>query len=101
MDQKEQEPSHHQVGGVRNNQRYFKVTNKGRAPKVTRVWGVEEKPWYIRYAWDWILLLIAIPLVIAKASISDEGLAAYGIDMILIWIIFLWLVTLPPGEHER
>ncbi len=101
MDQREREPRNHQVGRVKNNQRYFKVTPKGRAPKVTRVWKVEEKPWYIRYAYDWILLLIVIPLVYSWTFVSDEGWAAYGIEIALICIFYLWLVTLPHEEHER
>ena len=94
-------PDHHKTIGELQNQRYFKVTDKGRAPKVTREWKVREKPWYIRYAWDWMLLLIAIPLVYTRAFVSDDGLAAFGIEIALICIFYMWLVTLPSGEHER
>jgi hypothetical protein len=81
--------------------RYFKVTPKGRAPKVTREWKVEEKPWYIRYAFDWMLLLIALPFLLARGSVSDDGWTAFGLEVILVGIFFMWLVTLPPEKHER
>lgn len=86
---------------VRDKQRYFKVTTKGRAPKVTRVWEADEMPWYIRYAYDWTLLLIALPILVARASVSSDGWVSVALEFILIGIFFMWLVTLPPEEHER
>jgi hypothetical protein len=97
----DKKPGQQKTKVVRYNQRYFKVTPKGRAPKVTRVWKVEEKPWYIRYAYDWMLLLIAVPFLVARAWVPNNGWTAFGLEYILIGIFFMWLVTLPPGEHER
>jgi len=95
------QPGHQKTIVIRQEQRYFKVAPKDRAPKVTREWKADEKPWYIRYAFDWLLLLIAIPFVLARTSVSDGGLAAFGLEVVLIGIFFMWLVTLPPEEHER
>ena len=44
-------PGSQVIRGVECDQkRYLKVTDKGRVPKVTREWLVEEKPGYDRYA---------------------------------------------------
>jgi len=73
----------------------------GVATKVTKVWKADEKPWYTRYAYDWMLILIAVPFLVARASVPNDGWTAFGLEYILIGIFFMWLVTLPPEEHER
>ena len=87
--------------GDREGQRYFKLTPKGRPPKVHMEWPAEEKPWYIRYAYDWVLLLIAIPLLILRVSVNNDGWVAICLEVILIGIFFMWLVTLPSSEYEK
>ena len=82
-------------------QRHFKVTPKGRAPEVTRVWEVKDTPWYVRYAIDWILLLFAIPLILLRTLVPDDGWVAFTLEVVLIFIFFMWLVTLPVEDHER
>ena len=97
----DKKPVHQKTRVVRYDQRYFKVTPKGRAPKVTKVWKADEEPWYIRYAYDWMLLLFALPILAARASVSSDGWTAVSLEVILMGIFFMWLVTLPPEEHER
>ncbi len=80
-------------------QRYFKLTPKGRAPEVTMEWPAAEMPWYIRYAYDWMLLLIALPVLLARAIVDSDGLVAFGLEVVLIGIFFMWLVTLPPEQR--
>jgi hypothetical protein len=70
-------------------QRYFKVTPKGRAPKVTRIWPAEEIPWYSQYYLDFLLLLIAIPIVYARSKVPDGGWVAFGLEIILVWIVIM------------
>ena len=94
-------PSHHMTSAMMLEQRHFKITPKGRAPKVTREWKADKKPWYIRYAFDWTLVLIAFPFIVARASVSDVTWAAFSFEVVLIGIFFMELVTLPPEEHER
>jgi hypothetical protein len=79
---------------IHDDQRYFKVTAKGRAPKVTREWKVKDTPWYIRYAFDWILFLFAIPFIVARALVSDGGWFAFILEAVLVGIFIMWLVTL-------
>ena len=97
---RDKDPALQRAISVQRDQRYFKVTDKGRAPKVTREWKVEEKPWYIRYAFDWTLLLISIPFIIARASVSNDGWAAFSLEVVLVGIFIMWLVTLPPEVNE-
>jgi len=97
----DKKPVHRVTRVVRYDQRYFKVTPKGRAPKVTKVWKADEKPWYIRYAYDWMLLLIVLPFLVARASVSTEGGVAFCLEVVIMGIFIMWLVTLPPEEHER
>jgi hypothetical protein len=74
----------------RGGQRYFKLTSRGRAPKVHLEWPAEEEiPWYYRYFLDFVLILIAIPLIYARTKVLDDGWAAYGIEMILVFIVLL------------
>jgi hypothetical protein len=100
MDEKV-EPDHLDPREGQYHQRYFKLTRKGRAPKVTRVWPVEAKPWHIRYAYDWILLLISIPLIYGRVSISSNEWIAFSLEVLLAGIFFMWLTTLTHEEHER
>lgn len=81
-------------------QRCFKVTPKGRAPEVTMEWPAGEKPWYIRYAYDWMLFLLAVPFVTARAIVDDDGWASFVMEIILVGIFFMWLVSLTPENYE-
>ena len=80
--------------------RHIEVTPKGRAPEVTRVWEVKDTPWYVRYAYDWFLLLVAIPILITRSLVPDGGWMAFILEVLLIGIFFMWLVSLPPEKHE-
>jgi len=82
-----------------HHQRYFKLTRKGRVPKVTRVWPVEEKPWYIRYAFEWMLLLISIPLSFSRVVFASNEWISFSLEVLLAGIFFMWLTTLTPENH--
>jgi hypothetical protein len=84
-----------------HHQRYFKLTRKGRVPKVTREWPAEEKPWYIRYAYDWMLLLITILLLVTRAVIVTNEWIAFSLDVLMMCIFFMWLTTLTPEQAEK
>lgn len=86
--------------GDREEQRYFKVTPKVRAPEVHMEWPEEEKPWYIRYAYDWMLLLIAIPFLVVRVFVNNDGWTAFLMETVLVGILCMWLVSLPPGKYE-
>ena len=62
---------------------------------------MEEKPWYVRYAFDWMLLLFAVPFITLRNMVPDDGWVAFSLEVILFWIFFMWLVTLPVEDHER
>ena len=86
--------------GDREGQRYFKVTPKGRAPKVHLEWPAEEEiEWYYAYFMHVILVLIAIPVAMARKDVRDDGWLALILDAILIWIFLA--VILPPKKHWR
>lgn len=78
-------------------QRYFKVTPKGRAPKVTWVWPAEKLPWYYQYALHWILITAAIPLIYLRPRVSDDGWIGYILEVILIFIFIQ--IILPPRDQ--
>jgi hypothetical protein len=97
----DKEPRNQHIRDIENTERYFKVTPKGRAPKVTREWNADDKPWYIRYAFDWMLLLIAVPFIVASMSVTDDSWAAFSLDVVLIGIFFMWLETQVHEVHDR
>ncbi|MHA2313164.1 MAG: hypothetical protein ACXADF_16880 [Candidatus Thorarchaeota archaeon] len=76
------------------------MTRKGRAPKVTKVWPVEEKPWYKYYLSDFILLLVADPISAARITVPDGTWASENLEMILIIVLFFWLMTIP-SKRDR
>ena len=80
-----------------SHQRYFKLTPKARAPEVTREWPAEKMPWYYQYALQWMLLLIALPIVYTRIHVSEDTWLAYILEMVLIW--FFIQIILPPREH--
>jgi hypothetical protein len=78
------------MGDRGDGQRYFKVTPKGRAPEVHMEWPAEEEiPWYYRYFLDFVLILIAVPLIYARTKVLDDGWVACVIEMILVFIALL------------
>lgn len=81
-------------------QRSREVKPKGRAPEVTRVWEVRDTPWYVRYAYDWFLLLVVTPILIARSLMPEGGWMAFILEVLLIGIFVMWLVSLPPEKHE-
>jgi len=81
-------------------QRSLNPTPQGRAPEVTRVWEVKDTPWYVRYAFDWFLLLIALPILIARLLMPDGEWIAFILEILLIGIFFMWLASLPPEKNE-
>jgi hypothetical protein len=82
-------------------QRYFKLTHKGRAPKVTRVWPAVEKSWYIRYAYDFIILLISIALVFMRAAFSRNEWISFSLEVLLAGFFYMWLTTLTTEGVEK
>lgn len=101
----EQEIIDGQAGGLMGDrgddgQRSREVRPKGRALEVTRVWEVRDTPWYVRYAYDWFLLLVATPILFARSLVPDGGGMAFILEVLLIGIFFMWLVSLPPEKHE-
>ena len=86
--------------GDREGQRYFKLTPKGRAPKVHMEWPAEEEiPWYYAYFLHVILIIVAIPVAMARKDVPDDGWLAFFLDAILIWIFVV--VIMPPRETAR
>ena len=79
-------------------QRYFKVTPKGRAPKVHMEWPAEEKiPWYYYYTLHGILMIIAIPVVIARRNVPGDTWLACLLDMVLVVLVIM--IIQPPNER--
>ncbi|MHA2313096.1 MAG: hypothetical protein ACXADF_16525 [Candidatus Thorarchaeota archaeon] len=84
-----------------HHQRYFKLTRKGRVPKVTRVWPAEEKPWYIRYAFDWMLLLISTLLLYMRIVLSINEWLDFILEVLIASTLFMWLTRLTPKGQSR
>jgi hypothetical protein len=84
-----------------HHQRYFKLTRKGRVPKVTKVWPSEEKTRYTMYLSDIILLLLAAPIAVARTTVSDGTWVAENLEMALIIVLFFWLMTMSSDRHKR
>ena len=85
------------MGDRGDGQRYFKLTPKGRAPKVTRVWPAEKLPWYYQYALHCFLLTAAMPLIYLRTRVSDDGWIGYILEGILIFIFIQ--IILPPRDQ--
>ena len=82
-------------------QQHIKPTPNTCAPEVTREWPAEKIPWYIQYVFDWILFMIVLLFIVARAVVSNEGWTTFLLVYILIGLFFMWLVTISPEEHER
>jgi hypothetical protein len=77
-------------------QRYFKLTPKAHAPEVTKEWPAKKMPWYYQHALQWILILIAIPIALARKHVPDDSWIEFVLEMVLVWIAIM--VILPPRE---
>jgi hypothetical protein len=78
-------------------QRYFKLTPKGRAPRVTRVWPADSDG----AAFDVLLLLsFALGLLFAAASFPEARYSRAYLLLGMACVLLVWL-SLVAGKPRR